>query len=312
MNKSCICFIADENYLLPTLVAASQAAAHSGPDADILTLLISDDRERAASFRPAFAKGKVELIQHPRSVLEGRHIMHARLNLDRLLPDKYEEFLYLDSDVQVMSSLEPLLLADLEHGSILAAPDPMSMIIDLDIRIAEDLRRYFASIGFSPERLRSYFNSGVIRARRDAWKEISSAAMELTKRHGCGLRFPDQDVLNLVAGDAYRPISVRWNFPAFFLQARLERQIAPSIIHFMSNPRPWHGPFLPWGHAGHRPYREAAAMFPELSVQMPTLSSRRYLRLLLQQIWKRVAEAPTWRGAHVRERLLAQESCAYV
>lgn len=297
MNKSCICFIADENYLLPTLVAASQAARHSGPETDVLTLLISDDSERAASFRPAFKQRMVELIEHPRSVLEGRHIMHARLDLDRLLPVNYEDFLYLDSDVQVMSSLAPLLSADLEPGSILAAPDPMSMIIDLDIRLAEDLRRYFASIGFTPDRLRSYFNSGVIRARRDAWKEIGSAAMKLTERHQYALRFPDQDVLNLVAGDAYRPISVRWNFPAFFLQAHLERQIAPSVIHFMSNPRPWHGPFLPWGRAGHRPYRDAVTAFPELSAQMPTLPSRRYVAFRIGSSKKAVPVAHVTRSA---------------
>ena len=311
MRTTCICFITNADYLLPTLVAASGARRFASDRAHVLALLIDDDRARAALFRRAFAERRIELVELPTRVLDGRHIMHARLDLDRLLPDRYEDFLYIDSDAQVAASLDPLVDVELDDRMILAAPDPMSMIFDLANGRADDLRKYFASIGFAPEQLAGYFNSGVIRARQDAWKRIGAAALERAKSMR-GLRFPDQDVLNLVAGTAHRPISLRWNFPAFFMHAGLQRTIAPSIVHFMSNPRPWHGPFLPWGRAGHRPYLDIVDEFPELRSQLPSLPAPKYARLVLQQVWKRLVETPTWRGRHVSDRLLAMESCAYV
>ena len=54
-------------------------------------------------------------------------------------------------------------------------------------------------------------------------------------------RFPfmEQDALNsLIRGD-FAPLSPRYNFMGDFLLTGLEPEIAPIVLHFVNQPKPW-------------------------------------------------------------------------
>jgi len=61
-----------------------------------------------------------------------------------------------------------------------------------------------------------------------------------------------------------------------------------------ANPRPWHGPFFPWGAAGWQPYSDLIKTDPELAPYWPKLKPLRYLKYMAQQRYKYVFERPAW------------------
>ena len=126
MARCAICFAADAGYLVPTLVAAGQARRWSDPRlADVLVLGIGLDDGVAAYAGPAFAAAGVRMLRVSADAAGGNAMM-ARLLLDRLVPAGFAEFLYLDADIQVVASLDPLLSRPVPAGHVRAALDPMA------------------------------------------------------------------------------------------------------------------------------------------------------------------------------------------
>jgi hypothetical protein len=89
--------------------------------------------------------------------------------------------------------------------------------------------------------------------------------------------------------------------------SRVEAEIQPRILHFMSSPKPWQGDFPPWTQEACAPYLEMIRRYPALAPfkqQLP-LNHRAYYHL--QQRRKRVVETVMWGLSKRRTRILDYE-----
>jgi lipopolysaccharide biosynthesis glycosyltransferase len=309
--KTCVCFVCDEGYLFPTLLAAVQARGASPTDrADVAVFMIGPATPAAGAFADAFCRHGVRFRAFPESIIEGRPIHCARFFLDRMLNDAYRDFLYLDGDVQVHGDLTELIDLDLGGRGVAAIRDPMAYMITRTTQQWTELRDYFQSIGLAASAMRDYFNSGIIRASRDAWLQAASDCLRIIDRSSRGFRFPDQDPLNLVLNSQYAPLATRWNFPIFLKSWRRYDAIRPRIVHFMSNPRPWQMACRPWGEEGTQPYLDLVRSHPELACFQVRASAARRLRYHAQQFYKSVVEGWQWDSRRVFETIAsADQTC---
>ena len=313
MPDACCVYIVDTGYLFPTLVSAIQArAAVSTHVADIKIFCIGQVTRETELYRNICQQRGVDLVVVPPAVIDNLPIMFARFYITRFLDARYTAVLYIDGDTQISGSLESLLTITLEPGRFLAVRDPMSILIERPSREWRSRRAYFRSIGLSGTDLQRYFNSGVIRFNRADWSAISQAALGISASHDHGLRFPDQDALNLAFGSDYLMMSYKWNFPIFFLDCGFRGLIEPTIYHFMSNPRPWNGSFRPWGWSWYEPYLVVVKEHPELRRFHKPFGLLRSMRYVVQQNVKSMLELPAWTSSTVRERIACYEAEALI
>ena len=298
---------------MPTLLSASQLRRNLPADvADVVVVCFGGPTALTALAEAFCAREAIRFVLAPAAVMDGAPMVCARFFLTDIIAPRYREIVYIDGDTQVAGSLEPLLTHAVAPGEVLAAPDPMAVMIDSPRPPWPARRAYFDQLGVPPHRQSQYFNAGVLRFRRDDWEALSRECLALCLKHGAGFEFRDQDALNLVVGDRHRPMSFRWNFPPFFLNFGAEAAIAPRVYHFMSNPRPWQGAFAPWGRAWHQPYVAFLNDNPGLARSMPRLGHLRTVRYVAQQRFKRLMEARHWGVPAVRQRIAAMEAAAVV
>lgn len=311
-NRAC-CYTVDEGYLLPTLLSASQLRRELPREvADVVVLCFSSPSAATAAAETFCAASGLRFLLVPIDILDGNPMICARFFLPRLLGSEYQDILYLDGDTQVAGSVAPLLQHPLGAGRVLAAPDPMAVMIATGDGPWPARRAYFRGIGIRDDQQERYFNSGVMRFRMSDWDAVSRECLDLCRREGARFVFRDQDALNLVLGERCGLISFRWNFPPFFMNFGAEAAIRPRVYHFMSNPRPWHGGFAPWGRAWYTPYVALAAAQPDLARTMRPLRAARYCRYVVQQRIKRFQESRIWGQPDVRARIDTLEARALV
>ena len=295
--------------MFPTLVSAMQARQNTSLNkADIIIFCVDLDDRTKDTFAAICEHENLLLMPVERAAIEGQSAMLARLFLDRFLPSCYTQVLYLDSDVHILSSLDPLLDADIPPGKFMAANDPMTFLLADKGPLSRLLGQHLHSIGLSKEQALCYFNSGVLRICRDGWGRIGETSWELFQRGGLSSRFPDQDVLNIVGAEARMPMSLAWNFPVFMRHSRVEDTIQPRIEHFMSSPKPWHGSFPPWTSEEHQPYRDALKRYPVLVEYVRGMPVRDRAMYHIQQRGKKMLETLTWGFSKRRTRILAYET----
>lgn len=308
MPSCCICYTTDPGYILPTLMSARQARQFSSATkSDVAIFSIGGDHDLARVLGPICAAERIHLIPVKPRDIEGAGAMLARLFLDRLAPPGYDQLLYLDGDIQITGSLDPLLDCDVPKRHFMAVTDPMSFSLGGRSRQDRELADYFTEIGIPAERERHYFNSGVLHINRHGWDEIGRESWRLFQTLRARTRFPDQDALNLAAMERRIPMSLAWNFPIFLRNARVERLIKPRVIHYMGSPKPWHGSFPPWGAAQYQPYLELIARYPELAPYLKRMSPQRRIKYILQQRYKRAVENLTWGHGRRRQAILNYE-----
>jgi lipopolysaccharide biosynthesis glycosyltransferase len=293
MADCCIVYISDANYLFPTLVSAITArrnTAETLADVRIVAAGLTDPQREA--FAPACENENIDLRPMPAAatgtlarLLAGRAqdfsgrisvTAFGRLFIEDILPERYSDFLYIDGDTQVTGSLDPLIRTAPPEGKFLAARDYTSLMLRSQKPWVKSVERNFDRLGMAPERRQNYFNSGVIRGRRAGWREAGAQALRYYLDRP-GLAFHDQDALNGALADRHELMSNRWNFPRHLLGSWAFRELQPAIIHYMSQPKPWHGVYAPWSDAEFRPYVEVARRYPRLAAHLPRLSLARRL-----------------------------------
>jgi lipopolysaccharide biosynthesis glycosyltransferase len=182
----------------------------------------------------------------------GGRISWARVLLPEIFPG-LSRVIYLDADVLTVQSLSSLWAEDL-GGAVLGAVRNV---------VEPAMWPHIASLGISdPAR---YFNAGVLlidlAAMRDArsWGRIS----EFVRRVDEPLTWFDQDALNVVFADRWKPLDPRWNVQNSFWgwrdwaadvfgdEALGGAVQGPAILHF-------EGPSLckPWHYLCTHPYRD--------------------------------------------------------
>jgi hypothetical protein len=167
--------------------------------------------------------------------------MWYRIHLPELLPN-VDRVLYLDADIVVLDSIEPLWDTDL-RGNCIAAVTNVFAPWDL---------QYPEKLGIpSP----SYFNTGVLLMDLDQMRRdnCTGALRDYALAHGERLWFCDQDAMNVLLGDRRLPLHPRWNamnslfiFPSslevFGPDLAEEARHRPAIRHFEGPGanKPWH------------------------------------------------------------------------
>ena len=309
MPNRCICYTTDAGYLFPTFVSATQARQHTPVDiADIVIFSIGAPAELDRVFSYACAAEQIRFISIFSGKIENASAMLARLFLNRILPDDYDQILYIDADTQISGMLAPILQIETPSNQFYAASDPMIFSLPGGRQHGQNISQYFTSLGLASDKQSNYFNSGVLRINRNGWNEIGQAAWSLYQKLHGNTHYPDQDALNIVAMEQRIPMSLAWNFPVFLRNAGLEHEITPRIIHYMGSPKPWHGEFMPWKLAEYAIYLETARKHPTLIPFLTRISWQRRLKYRLQQRYKQAQERTTWGNPQRQRKILRYEN----
>ena len=310
-NK-CLCYTSDRAYALPTVLSAAQARRHLSAQTDVVIVLVGAAPDEYEALAEACVSVDVVLVSVPRDAIDNMPMVLARHFLDRILDLRYRRVTYIDGDTQVHGSLDALLNTEPAPGRVIATPDPMVLMIDKPGPAWASRRRYFASIGIGPQEMRRYVNAGMFSARRDDLAAIGPECRRLTLQAGKRFKFSEQDAFNVLLGPSIDHASLRWNYPAFFSNFKFGDLVEPRVRHFMSNPRPWQGPFAPWGREGYTPYDELLRSQPQLARFHAPFTKLQTLRYVMQQRFKRVVEPWSWDRSDVRAHIQRIESSAIV
>lgn len=159
----------------------------------------------------------------------------ARFWIDQYFPEDVDRAIYLDGDMVMTGSIQPLLQLDLgDH--VLAA-------VDIPGSIRPGQLNY--------ESKKGYFNSGMMVINLKKWREIDARGLLIAGAHQLGplLRDPDQDVLNFCFHDKYLQLDYIWNAISPFFkevhslslsQSEIDRVIREvRIVHFNGTAKPW-------------------------------------------------------------------------
>lgn len=254
MNNQCVCYVSDVEYLFPTLLSALQARKFSSRTTDVCVLL-SESVDNYAQLRDLLSASGVILVDATEALrgslerLDSSHFQArisestmAKLVLPQILPEQYEQIIYLDGDTQVVGSLEGFEKIYAQPGKFFAARD-YTAIVDM----------------MEKGKTTSYFNAGVLKFHREGWIGAEAFDLFVNDPEACDGRH-DQGALNAVCGSALTLISNRWNFPKHFLH--WVDMSSLSIVHYMAHPKPWHGTFFPWGPEESRVYTEMRKASP--------------------------------------------------
>jgi lipopolysaccharide biosynthesis glycosyltransferase len=304
MPINCWCYTVSSSYLLPALVSALQLHSHIKNIKDrIIVIVVGNESNLYAETQLLMRSRGVEVVIVSPAIMMDYPLYCARLLLDRMIDTSQFEFItYIDADTQFVRSVTALSEAVPPSGSIIAVPDIMSIIIDHPSKYFKNHKLYFTQIGIPEQHQSIYFNTGVMKFRTGDWSLISKECLIfLNKNRQLGLRYPDQDALNIVMGGRQTLASFKWNFPAFFIGSGIEDVVEPNILHFMSRPRPWDGPFLPWGKAAYQPYERFVEDFPQFKHLFVPSRNIKKLRYVFQQLYKVTTEP--WRSNFIRKRV---------
>jgi len=198
--------------------AAKQRIANSLPDKSAAIVWHSVDTLSFASqfsTRPGISK-----------------MTFARLLLPGFLPATCNRALYLDADILVLDTLEPLWNLDLDGAILAAVPDYC-----LD-RIAAR-----GSPGLKPSlSVERYFNAGMIFLDLEKWRSerISQRALQYLDDFPT-TEYADQDALNFACNGRWKELQQIWNFQFDPSQAvaPIVRELNLTIVHFVTNIKPW-------------------------------------------------------------------------
>lgn len=159
-------------------------------------------------------------------------ITYARLLIPRFLPDTVAKVLYLDADLLVLRSLDPLWEMDLEGAIVGAVSDAFWGPV---------LKRGGPECKNMP-RVRDYFNAGVLLIDLNRWREnrVSEKALEYLAQHPQS-PFSDQDALNVACNDLWKALDPRWNYQNHrdYRIADVRPDQRPWIVHFVRTTKPW-------------------------------------------------------------------------
>lgn len=308
MQENCVCYAVDSNYLFPATLSALQVRSKTPRDCADVAIVCFDapntNTRRAADISESHG---IKFISVPQAELEGVPLAYARLFLDKALPTQYKNLVYIDGDTQVPNSLEDLFGPSLAHYDFMAARDAMTLIVNDNTRLAKKIKRYFQSLDINDSDHERYFNSGVMKLKRSVIGDLRSEIKILLDRKANNFTFFDQDALNIILSGNKNLMSMKWNFPTFLMNYSHFREVPAHLLHFCSNPRPWHGPFRPWGEAYFQVYTEFAKSFPNTNHRTQPLTGLRKVKYILQTQYKSLVEPYLWDNAYSRAKRVEQE-----
>ena len=238
MPTTCFCYTVDRHYALPTLLSAIQARAHLSPvKADVLILYVGANDEIARASARVCSRYKILFQLVEPGAIDNLTPNFARHFLDHLLDAHYTDVMHVDGDTQIIASLDPVIDAPLPAGRILAAPDPMAIMIDAPGRAWAARRHYFESIGILGDQPGRYVNSGVFRVKRSDIGAIGRECLRICKSQKGKTGFRRTGCVQYRLSPPDRSHIVQVEFSGFLPEFRLRLYFPPSVsLHVEPSP----------------------------------------------------------------------------
>lgn len=215
------------------------------------------------------------------SIFKGSYLSIAtyyRLFIPQILPSYVGKVLYLDCDIIINSSLNPLWNIDLK-GYALGAVDE-SATVDPELYT----RLQYPSV-------HGYFNAGVLLLNLEYWRynAVSELCFDYIKNNADRLVLNDQDALNAVLYNQWMHLSYRWNMETSFYTVKFAKKHednyeyiqalkSPAIIHYTWEAKPWNG----FNH----PMKEYFFKYQDLTEWKKLRPSLPFIKLLKRLIWE--------------------------
>jgi lipopolysaccharide biosynthesis glycosyltransferase len=269
-----LCFTPDRSFFAPAVRTIASIVEQG--DADAFDIFIYCEQ---ADVEPGFAdlapslRDRIRLETLDFAGLDaglapkGRfsRAVFRRLFLDRLLPERYQRYVAIDADMLIVQpGMARLAEFDLRGHAFAAAYDMIFLMDHKGGPLAREFQGYRRALGLALDT--PYFNAGLMTVDRAAWRKAGYAEEAAARLRSHPERYPfmEQDCLNsLVRGD-FAPLSPRYNFMGDFFLTGLEPEVAPIVLHFVNQPKPWH--YDAWRGEGRfaRAYADwfAGAPFP--------------------------------------------------
>jgi len=244
----------DAAFAIPTAVTLrSISEVDSGPLA--VHILVTDcgpdvrDKVESSVLGQGVTVDWIDMDAHVRSDVSRLHGVAAlfRLSMAEVLPPEVERVLYLDVDVLVLRSLEPLW-SEARDGSIARAVRSVNFPSICTYGAVDN----WHSLGLDPRA--PYFNSGVLMVELGPWRssQIGSRAFEYLESPLANGTLADQEALNVVLAGHWTELDPSWNVQPGLLGDQRAAHLLyddevieaarrkPAIIHFIDRPKPWH------------------------------------------------------------------------
>ncbi|KYG33708.1 glycosyltransferase [Alkalihalobacillus trypoxylicola] len=154
-----------------------------------------------------------------------------------LLEKDINKVIYLDSDIIIKDDLYKLWETNVS-STFLCAVDNSNLQRNADLNMPATA---------------NYFNAGVMIINVQKWREnhIVSNVLDFISYHKEGLKFHDQDALNVVLMGKWEALHPKWNYRESYKSITAETSKDsileiheaikyPSIIHFTDASKPWH------------------------------------------------------------------------
>jgi lipopolysaccharide biosynthesis glycosyltransferase len=257
----------NDNYVLPLAVMMRSVAQSLSGEASVTfkTLTLGLSRASRLRIEKSLAGLKMEFqeIRIDASPLEGLKVTgHVSLETYfRLLAPQYlqdlDKVLYLDVDLVVRHSIVEICREQLDGAHLLAVPHASK---SSGFFSSERGVPSYVELGISGSS--RTFNAGVMLLNLEAWRQTNTtkSVLEYLRNYSKTVLWWDQDGLNAVLHNKWRPLQAKWNvmtshFADFetwedsLLDATTFEAVRrdPAIIHYNDVSKPWNehyrGPF---------------------------------------------------------------------
>lgn len=167
---------------------------------------------------------------------------YFRIFLADILPATLNKVLFLDSDLIVRKKIRPLWEIDINGYSHAASINP-------------GLKDHFLNL-YPNASGATYFNAGVLLINLKCWRDehVLQNSCHVIKKYADGLKWWDQDVLNILLSSRWLRISLTWNAtPKVFTREVQPDELMdeedlksiikdPAIVHYAGagSIKPWH------------------------------------------------------------------------
>ena len=225
MDEISIVLASDDNYAQHGAVACASILANHRGMAPLHFYYFEDgiSEEKQAGIAATVTKGRGTITFVPTAQKEiqahtSGHVNRAaylRLLIPELVPENVNRVIYLDTDLVVLDDIQELWEMDLEGK-------PLGAVPDLGILASSRMRRQKEeTLGIEEGEL--YFNSGVMVMDLKAWRENQYGPQVIRCVEEGNFRHHDQDGLNKVFQDNWKPLPLRWNVipPVFTLPVKV-------------------------------------------------------------------------------------------
>lgn len=253
MDEISIVLASDDNYAQHGAVACASILANHRGERPIHFYYfddgISEEKQAGLAATVTGLQGSITFIPTAGKEIQAHtsgHVNRAaylRLLIPELVPQAVHRVIYLDTDLVVLDDIQELWEMDLQGKPVGAVPD-------LGILASSRMRRQKEeTLGIQEGKL--YFNSGVMVMDLEAWREKQYGPQVIRCVEEGNFRHHDQDGLNKVFQDNWRPLPLRWNVipPVFTLPVKVLKNPAGGTWPW----KPWSGRRCSIGRGGTNP-----------------------------------------------------------